>query len=395
MVVRLDGVAAALTDFVVLAQDAVRGGHAGHVHALVEQLVAYRCRAVSAKSPVLSGDRTVARSWVDRTRGCGRAAGAAWPMAAGTGWDGGSGRPGPGRWPGTHLRAGACVPPRPSRSRRRSPGLALVDRAVGGEMTRCVGRNGPASVSRLTGAAQSPQSQTTDSALTRQWPAESQRATSPLTISVTIIAVMCRLKVLAASRRRGSAGCDAPAAVHPVQLEPPQPHSPDKGPARLPGLAQPERPPPRRPRRPTTRTRRHPQRKRPPSGSWRSPASIPDRRIRSWREGAEPPMSHLALGAAPPNPFSRPSARAPQAAALTLWSTYEVIGTRSTTPPVDIRRDPRAPNIRRDISPDWAQPSRANSQRGYLEASQSSRSGVGKRIRRSRPPGTARDGQQH
>ena len=64
------------------------------------------------ESPVLSGDRTVARSWVDRARGCGRAAGAAWPMAAGTGGDGGSGRPGPGRWPGMHPRAGAWAPPR-------------------------------------------------------------------------------------------------------------------------------------------------------------------------------------------------------------------------------------------------------------------------------------------
>ncbi|MEU2502879.1 IS630 family transposase [Streptomyces sp. NRRL S-1314] len=42
------------------------------------------------------------------------------------------------------------------------------------------------------------------------------------------------------------------AAVHPGQLEPSQPHGPDPGPPRLPALAQPERPPPRRPRSPTT-----------------------------------------------------------------------------------------------------------------------------------------------
>ncbi|SCD99077.1 Winged helix-turn helix [Streptomyces sp. BvitLS-983] len=42
------------------------------------------------------------------------------------------------------------------------------------------------------------------------------------------------------------------AAVHPGQLEPSQPYGPPPGPSRLPALAQPELPPPRRPCSPTT-----------------------------------------------------------------------------------------------------------------------------------------------
>jgi hypothetical protein len=56
------------------------------------------------------------------------------------------------------------------------------------------------------------------------------------------------------------------AAVHPGQLPPPQPPHADPGPARLPALAQRQRPPPRRPRRTTPRTRPHPQRERHPLG---------------------------------------------------------------------------------------------------------------------------------
>lgn len=56
------------------------------------------------------------------------------------------------------------------------------------------------------------------------------------------------------------------AAVHPGQLEPPQPPRADPGPAPLPALAQHQCPPPRRTRRTTQRTRPHPQREGHPLG---------------------------------------------------------------------------------------------------------------------------------
>ena len=62
------------------------------------------------------------------------------------------------------------------------------------------------------------------------------------------------------------------AAVHRRQLQPPQPHRADARPARLPALAQQERPPSRRAGRPTTRTCPHPQREGHPLGR------TPDRR---------------------------------------------------------------------------------------------------------------------
>lgn len=58
----------------------------------------------------------------------------------------------------------------------------------------------------------------------------------------------------------------AAAAVHPGELQPPQPHRPGPGPARLSTLAQHQRPSPRRPGRPTQRTRPYSQRERHPLG---------------------------------------------------------------------------------------------------------------------------------
>lgn len=61
-------------------------------------------------------------------------------------------------------------------------------------------------------------------------------------------------------------------AVHPGRLPPPQPPRTDPGSARLPALAQRQRPPPRRPRRTAQGTRPHPQREKHSLG--RTPARL-------------------------------------------------------------------------------------------------------------------------